>query len=679
MNIYAIVVAFTQPRLTRKQDQYFVSILLTDESLLVNEEPAPQQQNKKGTASLSSSLPHQQQTPEAFVSLNMFAKLDDLDTFPKVRQAGDILRAHRVKVQEWNGEVQLNGHSRMSSYLVLRPKNANKSSNAAATVTPSAAPTTNHSLPRSSTIRPISIKDNNIGRVKAAAVLFDKFATAKKEFSFSSDDEIRCLELWEWGQKRLTSNATMIREHQFTLSNMTIVGNTTAKWSKGGEGTPTNEVPAVSTTRGDSQIQGDLTAFITGIIPNHSSMANSGKVEPVGWIRLWDGTGLSRSDPYPIDSPLGGQKLLPNSDPPMQTLTAIADAVDAFQTRTEIQSHSNNGAQQQQEQMSSFNPLKAPTSLCGRVINASVWEEFHWDIITNSCSLHNPYSSDVSRNNNRSDNETIRNVGHAVRLRNVYESISFDNTTRHLVLHSKTWCTPLPNTTYEIRNMIRNHQDRLSRGEKQNPTSALYYDGLQNERRRIRNKYLQNNMTIPSEPSSRASSSMLLAPIRPRISTLAECLGEAPPCKFCVCFGINSICPDISRGVDVFFNQLLTTQHAMQLSHDRTSTLKTNKVQQEKNTSTNAMIQLALGIFDNSAKIDVIVSSGTAKSILGCSLSNLCTNLTLRQVAMQRLHRLLSIRSSQLLEGHIRSIKVGQNKYFLLESIALHEPSPLNA
>mmetsp|Transcript_1705 Transcript_1705/g.1763 ORF Transcript_1705/g.1763 Transcript_1705/m.1763 type:complete len:668 (-) Transcript_1705:332-2335(-) len=667
MNIYAIVVAFTQPRLTRKQDQYFVSMLLTDESLLVNEEPAPQQQNKKGGTSLSSSLPHQQQTPEAFVSLNMFAKLDDLDTFPKVRQAGDILRAHRVKVQEWNGEVQLNGHSRMSSYLVLRPKNTDKSSNAAATVTPSAVPTTNHSLPCSSTIRPISIKNNNIGGVKAATVVFDKFATAKKEFSFSPDDEIRCLELWKWGQKRLTSNATMIREHQFTLSNMTTVGNTTAKWSKGGEGTSANEVPAVSTTRGDSQIQGDLTAFITNIIPNYSSIANSGKVEPVGWIRLWDGTGLSRSDPYPIDSPLGGQEPLPNSDPPMQTLTAIADAVDAFQTCTEIQSHSNNGAQQQQEQMSSFNPLKAPTSLCGRVINAYVWEKFHWDIITNSCSLLDPTKS------------KIWNVGHAVRLRNVYESISFDNNTRHLVLHSKTWCTPLPNTTYEIRNMIRNHQDRLSRGEKQNPTSALYYDGLQNEWRRIRNKHLQNNMTIPSEPSLRASSSMLLAPIRPRTSTLAECLGEAAPCKLCVCFGINSIYPDISRGVDVFFNRLLTTQHAMQLSHDRTSTLKTNEVQQEKNTSTKTMIQLALGIFDTSAKIDVIVSNGTTESILGCSLSNLCQNMTLRQVAMQRLHRLLSIRSSQLFEGRIRSIKVGQNKYFLLESLALHEPSPLNA
>jgi len=62
-------------------------------------------------------LPLGPDEPLQIVGMNLFTKTKE--AFPQVRSAGYVLRMHRVKLQEWNGEMQLMG-MRACSYVVCR-------------------------------------------------------------------------------------------------------------------------------------------------------------------------------------------------------------------------------------------------------------------------------------------------------------------------------------------------------------------------------------------------------------------------------------------------------------------------------------------------------------------------------------------------------------------------------
>jgi len=96
------------------------------------------------------------------VSMNIFTKTKD--KLPKVRYAGDVLRMHRVKLQEWNGELQLMG-MKPTSYVVFR----------------------------GDVDRPPLTQDWTV------------LPTAENFSSLTESEQQRCMELWIWGQRRFVS------------------------------------------------------------------------------------------------------------------------------------------------------------------------------------------------------------------------------------------------------------------------------------------------------------------------------------------------------------------------------------------------------------------------------------------------------------------------------------------
>jgi len=144
---------------------------------------------------------------------------------------------------------------------------------------------------------------------------------------------------------------------------------------------------------------------------------------PLGFLRLWDGTGVPVSDPLPLDTD-ECKKLTRNGDPPNRAVQSIEESIRC---------------------MKSFNndfDLEAPISLCGRVANAAIWEREHWHFIRDNIS-----------------------VGMFVRLRNVNYGQLPNAALTMFILHSKSWITHLPMQSYEIKEMLLAHDKRVRRRE----------------------------------------------------------------------------------------------------------------------------------------------------------------------------------------------------------------------
>jgi hypothetical protein len=100
---------------------------------------------------------------------------------------------------------------------------------------------------------------------------WDILSTANNTFTFSPSDETRAKQLWNWAQERLGSHSTINVEHQFTLAS--IVANE---------------------DNGHLQDQ-DLTVMVTAKFPFPLNARSA--VMPRGFLRVWDGTGTSTTDP----------------------------------------------------------------------------------------------------------------------------------------------------------------------------------------------------------------------------------------------------------------------------------------------------------------------------------------------------------------------------------------------
>ena len=200
------------------------------------------------------------------VNVNIFTK--DKEALPKISYAGDVLRLHRVKLQEWQGEMQLMG-MRASSYVVFRGDVEKPADEQEWTVLP----------------------------------------TAKADFSWTENDKSRFIKLWKWGRKRLFSHATMKRSLSFKLSDMQRQDHSHIELS-------------------DDNIQGDLTLLVTAIIPVPSERRN--RLTPRGFLRVWDGTGLPASDPLPLTTPVASSAIM-RGDPPPEALIKIASIIKQLQ------------------------------------------------------------------------------------------------------------------------------------------------------------------------------------------------------------------------------------------------------------------------------------------------------------------------------------------------------------
>jgi hypothetical protein len=307
------------------------------------------------------------------VTCNIFVKPDRYNQLPMIRYAGDIVRLSNVQKQQWNGETQLVS-TRDSTFVTLRGKNTRSD------------------------------------------------GTQTKPEMFPSDDENvvlsdmeweHMLDMWHWAQRRMMLHATMKMTHRFRLSDMHLPDSTHTE------------------TYGEENTRGDLTAMVAAIIPIVSDWSLAG-VTPHGFIRVWDGTGIPKSDILPIDSEQAKESVR-DGDPPPAALIKIANIVHKLQ---ELRQNAD---------------LQPPTKLSGRVANVAIWEKQHWELIEKG----------------------YVNIGSFIRLRNVQDTVYRNTNFRCLHVHEKSSLTPLPNLTFEVLHLLEEHNNRLLRMEPTNNDSGL--------------------------------------------------------------------------------------------------------------------------------------------------------------------------------------------------------------
>jgi len=264
-NIYGIALSSSAPYRTKKGD-WMVNIHLIDESLpptkIVNDsnENNSNADNTPGNPSARGGAIH---VPS--ISMNVFNA--DKAKLPVIRYAGDVIRAHRVAVQEYNGEIQLVGR-RNSSFYVVRPRNETQ------------------------------MLQNPQGQG-----LIESY-TASKPSILDVDDYMRMRDLWRWGRKRFSEHPTLHAKDRFVIADMGP--------SDDGERAMAG-VPIERTIN-----NGDLIAMVTAIIPQPPEQVSDRT--PRAFLRLWDGTGRPESDPIPVNGLIARQA---TQDPPASVLTAI--------------------------------------------------------------------------------------------------------------------------------------------------------------------------------------------------------------------------------------------------------------------------------------------------------------------------------------------------------------------
>lgn len=223
------------------------------------------------------------------------------------------------------------------------------------------------------------------------------FPTSNSTFTFNRSDEEVSQNLWYWAQRHIRDNSSIkSAERCFTLASMSSMRDDEEKLIEDRDIT----VMVVEKKRYTSQPSGNI---------------------PQGYLRVWDGSGYSPSDPLFMKS--------------------IVDQ----STRERMLSHSKAVERvtsvSQQLQITHFNMLIPPT-LCGRISNVAVWEKSHWNQITEHVT-----------------------VGTFLRLRNVHIRKWQGNTFRSIFLHDRSWLTVLPYENFEVRSLLLKHNDRVRRGD----------------------------------------------------------------------------------------------------------------------------------------------------------------------------------------------------------------------
>jgi hypothetical protein len=135
-------------------------------------------------------------------------------------------------IQEWNGDVQLLGR-RGSSFVVVRPQSSESN-----------APVDDWSI----------------------------IPTAKDGTIFTAEDTERAAALWHWAQARLALYPTLRSSTKMKLSDL----------SRQDQLESTEET------------YGDLTVMVSAILPVPEGLKTAST--PIGFLRVWDGTGTPTSD-----------------------------------------------------------------------------------------------------------------------------------------------------------------------------------------------------------------------------------------------------------------------------------------------------------------------------------------------------------------------------------------------
>jgi hypothetical protein len=267
---------------------------------------------------------------------------------PDVKCCGDVLRIHRAKLQWWNDELQIMGQ-KATSYLVFR-KNTNDN-------------------------------DTDLSCV---------VSSPSRKCSVKKGDETRFPELWNWGQKRIYSHPTVKSDNLWTLADSQYFGTSLTGSTIEDEGR-------------------DLSVMVTAIIKGSPDASANGR--PIGFLRVWDGTGSTPYDPYPI-AESAQNIVLKEGDPPPAAIAKLCEIVAQLRKTRQ-------------------GDLLTPEAVAGRVANVAIWEEPLWELI-----------------------QLTLKPGSFLRLRNVQEKELPGGGMKCLNAHSKSHLTPLPDMTYEVVHLI---------------------------------------------------------------------------------------------------------------------------------------------------------------------------------------------------------------------------------
>ncbi|KAL7543791.1 hypothetical protein ACHAXR_013242 [Thalassiosira sp. AJA248-18] len=433
INVYGVVLGFSAPSLTRTEE-WVMSIVLIDDTSPLPNQMQNLSNNVGNTAGNNSTNPKEMHVPS--VTLVLFSK--DKSKLPVVRSAGDVICCQKVFLQTYNGP-QLCA-KKTSSIVIVRPRQA---------------------------------------RCPGDDELHNSMSPNDWSASCScheSNDEIHSTtqwqlvdNLWRWGQHRLSVHPTMSPNCHLSIDNVGDYHNN--------NGNNNLEV----------SISGDLTAAVTAIIPMPEHLRR--RDTPRGYIRLWDGTGPSRTDPLPLNPTAGSiPNQPPHNDPPQKVLIEIEKILANISSSSECPPENLGGPCN----------IQAPISLCGRVINAIIWEDQLWNLIYR---------------------ENIIDVGSFIRLRNI-NNAKLPSGTNSLSVHVKSSMTPLPFDAYEVIGLLKGHDARLRRGVPHNPTSAILPPRSSSSRTDIVQEMKNNG-----------------------ISMIEECLQKPPPDTFTVQFEVSNTIP----------------------------------------------------------------------------------------------------------------------------------------
>mmetsp|Transcript_29561 Transcript_29561/g.61661 ORF Transcript_29561/g.61661 Transcript_29561/m.61661 type:complete len:883 (+) Transcript_29561:438-3086(+) len=549
ITVYGVVLGFSPPSLTRTEE-WKMSISFIDETLPVSNRARAAAtagrstpNNNSNNDENSSVDPRELHVPS--VTLVIFSK--DKTKLPAVRSAGDVIVCAKVILQEWSGEPQLCAR-RTSRISIVRPRR----------------PRCPGGEELHDPTPPDDYCSDEAGRDNLCWPLVDG--------------------LWRWGQRRLSAHPTMSPNCYLSIAE-----------AVGSEHDCNN-----NDNDFERSVSGDLTAAVTAIIAMPESLRR--RDSPRGYLRLWDGTGPSRTDPLPLSvTSAGNSNQQPQDDPPEQVLTTIEKIVRDISASGPPNAAGLDG-----------NVIQAPIALCGRVINAIIWEENLWNLI---------------------HRESMIDMGSFVRLRNVNNTKLPTTGTNCLSVHNRSSLTPLPFDAYEIKGLLKEHAARIQKGDPTNPTSAI----------------LPVSSNHVSNRSIRPSTNVVLEMKNHGVSMIEQCLQTPAPATFTLQFEVSHTVPACNP-----------------TSIDGIKSLYTKK---KDGTSS---FRFALHIKDASSEVDVLCLGKVAEGLLGITTRDITSNNDESsekcEGALETLREIMS--PGTICEGKVRSILGKDGKlYFILKSM----------
>jgi hypothetical protein len=237
VTVYGVVLGFSPPSLTKYND-WKMSLVLIDESLPISTETENEQQSGELPPNTDE---RSNKTKANMPAITVVLFVKEKIHLPVIRSAGDVVCCRNAILQQYNDEPQLIC-GRRSSVVVARPSQTRSPG--------------------------VELHDSTSPDWSLSCSCHEDSSQAphpQLHWELAND-------LWQWGQKRLSSHPTISPNCKLSIS---------------GLDQPAEDVEVPNTNV-------DLTAVITAIIPFPGSPRHD---TPRGWVRLWDGTGPPRSDP----------------------------------------------------------------------------------------------------------------------------------------------------------------------------------------------------------------------------------------------------------------------------------------------------------------------------------------------------------------------------------------------